>query len=109
VWLARGGERISTIDLVGNGFLLLAGPEGKAWTQAADLLASQAQLALEACMIGPGGLKDTDNAWGTTYGVGADGAVLIRPDGYVAWRSPSMTADPMATLRTALAAILAKP
>jgi putative polyketide hydroxylase len=41
--------------------------------------------------------------------VGADGAVLIRPDGYVAWRSPSMTADPMATLRTALAAILAKP
>ena len=34
-WSADG-ERISTIDLTGKGFVLLAGPEADAWVQAAD-------------------------------------------------------------------------
>jgi len=39
LWLARGGqaagERVSTIDLFDGPFVLLAGPEGAAWTRAA--------------------------------------------------------------------------
>jgi putative polyketide hydroxylase len=53
-------------------------------------------------------LEDPGDQWPSAYGVGADGAVLVRPDGYVAWRSPAMVADPPATLAAALARILAR-
>ena len=48
VWLERDGARVSTIDLVGKGFVLLTGPKGKAWSQAARRLASDTRLSLEA-------------------------------------------------------------
>jgi hypothetical protein len=35
VWLERGGERLSTIDLFGGGFVLLTGAEGGTWIDAA--------------------------------------------------------------------------
>ncbi len=35
LWLDRDGERISTLDLAGPGFVLLAGPDAELWTQAA--------------------------------------------------------------------------
>jgi hypothetical protein len=34
VWLSRGGSRISTLDLFGRGFVLIAGHEGTAWIDA---------------------------------------------------------------------------
>jgi hypothetical protein len=33
-----------------------------------------------------GDLEDVANRFSTAYGVGTDGAVLIRPDGFIAWR-----------------------
>ena len=33
-----------------------------------------------------GDLIDTNNMWEKAYGVPPEGAVLVRPDGYVAWR-----------------------
>lgn len=38
-------------------------------------------------------LTDPDRNWHTAYGVHSDGAVLVRPDGYVGWRSASSTGD----------------
>jgi len=108
VWLERDGARISTIDLVGNGFVLLTGPKGRAWSQAAQALASDTRLNLEVLTIGDGGLADPDGQWSATYGVDDAGAVLVRPDGYVGWRIPSMTTDPTATLRAALSGMLGK-
>ena len=108
VWLDRDGARISTIDLVGNGFVLLTGPKGRAWSQAAQALASDTRLNLEALTIGDGGLADSDGQWQAAYGVDDAGAVLVRPDGYVGWRSPSTTTDPTITLRAALSGILGK-
>jgi putative polyketide hydroxylase len=43
------------------------------------------------CRVGTAGqdcdVIDVDSAWGDVYGVGADGAVLVRPDGHVSWRA----------------------
>jgi len=36
------------------------------------------------------------------FGVGAEGASLVRPDGYVAWRSVTLAADPTTVLMAAL-------
>jgi hypothetical protein len=33
-----------------------------------------------------GDLQDTGGRFSAAYGVGSDGAVLIRPDGFIAWR-----------------------
>jgi 2-polyprenyl-6-methoxyphenol hydroxylase-like FAD-dependent oxidoreductase len=107
VWLERNGMRLSTIDLVG--FVVLAGRRGTAWVQAARQLASEMQLTLGAHNIGDGEIEDADGQWPAAYGVDEDGAVLVRPDGHVAWRSPSLAREPTATLRATLAAILARP
>ena len=76
VELERAGKPISTIDLFGDGFVLLAGPNGQAWAAAAK------QLHIQAHVVGDD-IRDPDGQWCDKYGIGADGAVLVRPDGYV--------------------------
>jgi putative polyketide hydroxylase len=105
VALNRNGQAISTIDLFGAGFVLLTGRGGGAWRRAAEGLG---RPLLAVFGVGEGQLEDKGDRWSSAYGVGADGAVLVRPDGHVAWRSPAMVADPPATLAAALARILSR-
>ena len=72
VWIEDEGRRTSTLDLFGDGFVLLADHDG----------------------VGP---IDTDvpldthviqgDRWRTAYGLAPGGVVLVRPDGHVAWRA----------------------
>ena len=101
VWLVRDGARISTIDLFGRGFVLLAGARGAAWRDAA------VGFDIRAYAVG-GEVIDPEGLWQTTYGVDDDGAVLVRPDGHVAWRSRSGVDEPGPVLRHALDRILAR-
>ena len=58
--------------------------------------------------IGDGELADCDGRWLETYGLDETGAVLVRPDGYVGWRSRAMPADPAAKLGEAMASIMGR-
>jgi putative polyketide hydroxylase len=108
VWLKRGNEEISSIDLVGPHFLLMAGAQGAAWTRAAQGIAI-AWPPLVAHTIGAGTeISDPDGHWQAAYGIEPDGAVLVRPDGYVAWRSKSGVANPEAALRDVFDQLLGK-
>jgi hypothetical protein len=102
VWLERAGERLSTIDLVGDGFVLLTTKAGQPWREAAQ------RLGLRTFGIGDGEVADPEGRWTTTYGLDATGAVLVRPDGYVGWRSPAMTADPAASLGAVMTSIMGR-
>lgn len=94
-WLQRGDERISTIDLFGPHFVLLAGSDGGAWLKAARRISLPSWPPLLAFTVGKeGDLADPDGNWHESYDVETDGAVLIRPDGHVAWRSQSAAVDP---------------
>ena len=104
VWLSRGGEKISTIDLFGQRFVLLAGPSGLPWREAAN---RQSQLSLTTYIVGED-VEDSDGQWVGAYGVEDDGAVLVRPDGYVAWRMARLTTDPAGALATALEQLLGR-
>ena len=86
LWLERDGKPVSTIDLTGGSFLLLAGPEGDAWCGAARSAAARAGVALDAYRIGAE-LRDPGGGFAAAYGLSGSGAALIRPDGFVAWRA----------------------
>jgi len=102
VWLRRGNEKISTIDLFGPHFVLLAGRDGDAWRRAVQGM-DPSWPPLIAFTVGKDGdLGDPDDNWHEAYGVDMGGAVLVRPDGHVAWRSRSSASNPTETLRTAL-------
>ena len=108
--MARDGSRVSTLDLLGGQqFTLLAGPEGRAWCDAARAAADRLRVPLDALVISadeqPAG-GDAD--WTATYGIQDDGAVLIRPDGYVGWRRASVSSDPSLELTGALEHILGR-
>lgn len=95
--LSGEGGPASTHDLFGDGFVLLAGPDGDAWCDAA------ARVALTAHRVAdPGGRFAKD------YGIGPDGAVVVRPDGVIGWRSAGPADDPHGTLSGVMARLLAR-
>src|SRR5262245_51321042 len=100
VWLTRGQERVSTIELTGK-YLLLAGAEGAAWVKAAKNVANQFRgLPLDAYRIGTD-LQDVDSVFHDAYGIKSSGASLVRPDGFVAWQSAAVSPQPEAVLHEA--------
>jgi 2-polyprenyl-6-methoxyphenol hydroxylase-like FAD-dependent oxidoreductase len=108
VELERDGVRISTLDLVSPQLALLAGADGGAWCEAAEQAAGGLGVPLAAYRIGPGGLGDPGRRFTAAYGIGSGGAVLVRPDGFVAWRTVDSPADPVRPLDEALRRVLAR-
>jgi 2-polyprenyl-6-methoxyphenol hydroxylase-like FAD-dependent oxidoreductase len=110
VWLRDGMRRLSTLDLFGRGHVLLCGPGTADWHKAA------ARSGIPSHLVGPAGLSDEDGGWAERYG---DVAVLVRPDGFVVWRSDTpadisaadptgtLAADPTGTLASVVAGIRA--
>jgi len=83
------GVRQSTLDLVPlDRFVLIAGEEGHGWINAAMTLAGEG-LPIDALRIGhlDGDLLDPRLRWQRVRGFSRSGAVLVRPDRCVAWRS----------------------
>ncbi len=112
-WLVRGGDRVSTVDVAGSGWLLLAGPRGDAWVSAAASLDVEVRahrvVPLDSGTDGDGAaLGDVDGTFRDVADIGPDGAVLVRPDGFVCWRATTLGTDPEATLRDAMNHILGR-
>ncbi len=91
--------------------LLIAGEDGQAWCEAAGQLAAEANVPLDAVRIGhlDGDCHDPRCAWQRHRQIASDGAVLIRPDRFIAWRCPARNGEPRAALAAALSQILARP
>jgi 2-polyprenyl-6-methoxyphenol hydroxylase-like FAD-dependent oxidoreductase len=102
----RAGGSVSTLDLFGTAFVLLAGPEGGAWHDAALRAAAALEVPLEAFVVGGGGLRDTGGTFAAAYGISAAGAVLVRPDGFVAWRAHDATGASDSAVHDVLQALL---
>jgi putative polyketide hydroxylase len=105
VWLEGKDRRLSTIDLFGRGFVLLAAPGGSSWRSAAR---QPGLPRIDVRVLGED-VVDADETWMATYGVQEGGAVLVRPDGYVAWRIAFKPGDPEQALADAFGQIFARP
>ena len=92
ILLERNGEKISSLDLFGGNFVLLAGPEGRAWKESAHDAAKQLELSLDVYLIGDDGVTDPSGTFADAYGIGRGGAAIVRPDGFVAWRAKTAQA-----------------
>lgn len=109
LWVTRSGERISTIDLYERVPVLLC-EEGSGWPEVARQDAARLSVPLEVLTFGRGPEADLVPEegvdWAVTHGVEPGGALLVRPDGFVAWRAVTPVPAPGAAVAGALTEIL---
>lgn len=108
-WVERDGERISTHDLVGDGWQLtmITGSDGAGWTSAAAEVTERTGTPIQVVTIGAeGDVRDSSGAWQEIRQMGDDGAILVRPDQFVAWRGSSPDGDAAERLGSAVQRIL---
>ena len=110
-WLVNErGHRISTLDVIGKGkFSLITGLGGSAWVSAAERLGLP---YLQSVVIGDKGSADPYFNWARLREIEEAGALLVRPDGYIAWRQPAAVWDQekaFSQLAAAMTAVLGKP
>jgi hypothetical protein len=96
-WIHANGRNMSTLDLFESRFTLLVGAEAGDIATAGLDLAQSLPLAVHQ-------LNPEDNIAGAAAYHG--GAVLVRPDGHVAWRTITEPGDPYSDVRTALHRLL---
>ncbi|MGB8403624.1 MAG: FAD-dependent monooxygenase [Mycobacterium sp.] len=88
VWLRNG---VSTLDLVGPSFTLLTADTTGRWAES-----TPKDVAVHVI---------PSDHWADATGLGPDGALLVRPDAFIAWRTETMPPDPAGALTRVLSHI----
>jgi 2,4-dichlorophenol 6-monooxygenase len=109
VWLEKDRRPLSTLDIVGGRqFTVLTGIGGHGWRAAAAAIAA-AGFPIRCVSIGPSqDYEDPFGDWARASEIEDDGAILVRPDQFVAWRQRVRSTDCESALREALAHIVAR-
>jgi len=98
MWLDLA-RRNTTLDWFDREFVLVAGPKADAWMEAARAVSGKNGRTVHARQLDDSHEKD-----GLLLGL--RGAVLVRPDGHVAFRMPWTPSDPAAELSAVLSTLL---
>jgi putative polyketide hydroxylase len=109
--LTQAGKSVSMLDLIGFHFVLLVGPAGRSWKEAVLRVREALHLELVCYQVGgeAGDLIDSENRFCEACGITSTGAVLVRPDGFIGWRSKGMSESAQQdTLISAISTILAR-
>jgi 2,4-dichlorophenol 6-monooxygenase len=107
LWLRDGNGTHALHDfLSGSEYLVLIHPGGaNHWREAVRIVQKDCCMPLRLLSIGAGGeadLVDDEGKWKRLSEITPTGAVLVRPDGHVAWRCPEAPADAVQVLRQVL-------
>jgi putative polyketide hydroxylase len=97
-WLVDRDHRVSTHDLLGTHFTLFHGGATDQWERAASTVTARTRVPLATQTLATASGVDAHRL----FGISASGAVLVRPDGHVAWRQPRAAASPARDLYDAL-------
>jgi len=104
IWLQHNNKTVSSLDLYDHGFCLLAGQDGEQWVDAARDLGLARKLPFAAYAVNGAQSAVSGQDWAPAYGVDEKGAVLVRPDGHIGFRSAGDVADHASVLSKAVAA-----
>ncbi|MGG1947714.1 FAD-dependent monooxygenase [Trinickia sp. NRRL B-1857] len=85
VWIEQDGQRVSTLDLFAHELVLLT--QDVRWFDAAREADARLPLPFKAVLVGVDVAFPADAPFDQRFGVSPTGAVLVRPDGVIAWRS----------------------
>ncbi|CAB4904225.1 unannotated protein [freshwater metagenome] len=110
-WLVDpDGLRVSTLDVTGKGrFTLVTGLSGQRWATAAKSLDLK---YLRALVVDDSDARDLYGTWARIREIDEDGALLVRPDGFIAARwvsSPATDTEAVTALSQALTRLLSVP
>ena len=110
VWVGDAASKVSTLDLAPYGaFTLFTGIAGEAWAEAADKVGRDLNVPVKTVIIGPGReVTDIYYDWARIREIEEDGALLVRPDKFIGWRSMSLPDAPDQALRDALTTLLSR-
>jgi 2,4-dichlorophenol 6-monooxygenase len=110
VWLQRGAQRVSTLDLADyESFTLITGIGGQAWSAVASEASSALGITINCLSVGL--RQDNDDVlgeWTSSRDIGDTGCVLVRPDRFVAWRAQEATDEALAAFRDVMMRILGR-
>lgn len=105
----QNGKKLSTLDITGKGrYTLITGLSGKSWKDAVEALDLP---YLDVIQIGQCSHRDVYGNWNRKSEIEDSGAILVRPDGYVAWRAktkPDSDSEIALILRDVLKALSLK-
>ncbi|MBZ7924298.1 FAD-dependent monooxygenase [Ensifer adhaerens] len=111
VWLFNiRGEKASTLDLCGNGvFTIFTGLGGDSWMASAETVAAELGIQIAVHKIGPRQeWQDLTGDWSRSSEIRDSGAIVVRPDHHVAWRSEAAIPHPEVQLMRVFKTILNK-
>ncbi|QIW21452.1 FAD-dependent oxidoreductase [Bacillus thuringiensis] len=93
-WGMFKGKEVSILDLFGNNFVLLTGVDNSSWTEAVYDVSSKLGININVYRVGlSGDFIAQENVFRELYGIENEGIVLIRPDGFIGWRSEKEAAN----------------
>lgn len=102
--LEHEGVRISTVDLCLGKWTLLLGSNASNWQESVRHV--EKKFGLRILMLSIGGAHGWKDVEGRFNKIFAKDVVLVRPDGFVAWRSTSTVNDPQTLLERVVMKIL---
>jgi putative polyketide hydroxylase len=80
VWIDLDGKRTSTLDLMGDGFVLIDTGSDPSESSRVEQIAADGRVPFRTAVC-------SDPALAQAYGLAPGGMALIRPDGHVGWRT----------------------
>lgn len=107
--MTRDTQAISLHDVIGDGFVLLTGTDGEAWRAAAQVAAARYGVPVHTYSVGPhGDLVAPEDTFKRGFALAADGAVIIRPDGVLAWAATGAADDATGAVDDAMQQLLCR-
>lgn len=107
--VSLAGQPASSHDVVGRGFALFTGPDGDAWCAAAKEAAARTGVDVDAYRIGPSGdLVAPAGTFEHGFALPPDGAVMVRPDGHLAWSAAGVPGDAAAVVEDVVIRVLGR-
>lgn len=103
-WVEHHHKRVSTLDLAGHDrFCLIVGIGGARWAEAAKQVSEEFGLDLAVFAVGYRcEYDDVLGDWASLREISDRGALLVRPDRVIAWRSASLPDHLEELLRSAV-------